>query len=73
MTGIPSADQISKELDDILNDRLFQSANRASTFLRFIVEETLAGRDGQLKEYTIGIEVFRKGKDFLPRRIRPSG
>ncbi len=63
----PSPAAIREELDSILGDRLFQSACRSSAFLKYIVEETLAGRDDRLKEYTIGIEVFQKGNDFLPQ------
>ncbi|MBI9106552.1 MAG: hypothetical protein JEZ04_07370 [Spirochaetales bacterium] len=63
----PSPSLIREELDRILGDRHFQGANRASAFLKYIVEETLSGRDNRLKEYTIGIEVFQKGNDFLPQ------
>ena len=67
MNEIPSPILIREELDRILGDRLFQSANRASAFLKYIVNETLEGRDNQLKEFTIGIDVFQKEKDFLPQ------
>ena len=36
-------------------------------FLRFVVEETLAGRSGSLKEYSLGTEVFDRGEAFDPR------
>jgi adenylate cyclase len=36
-------------------------------FLRFVVEEALAGRDDRLKEYVIGVEVFDRADDFDPR------
>jgi adenylate cyclase len=62
-----SSQAIQDELQAVLNDPLFQGAGRASNFLKFIVEETLAGRDHRLKEYTIGVEVFQKGEDFLPQ------
>jgi serine/threonine-protein kinase len=35
--------------------------------LRFIVEETLAGRSNGLKEYTLGVDAFDRGEDFDPR------
>jgi len=38
-----------------------------SRFLRFIVEETIAGHASQLKEYTIGTDVYGRGQDFDPR------
>jgi serine/threonine-protein kinase len=36
-------------------------------FLRYVVEETLAGRGGLIKEYSLGAEVFSRGDDFDPR------
>jgi TolB-like protein len=38
-----------------------------SRFLRFAVEESLAGRAGGLKEYSIGIEVFDRRVSYDPR------
>jgi tetratricopeptide (TPR) repeat protein len=35
--------------------------------LRFLVNETLAGRGGRLKEYVLGTEVFDRGPDFDPQ------
>jgi serine/threonine-protein kinase len=35
--------------------------------LRYVVEETLAGRGGLIKEYSLGAEVFARGDDFDPR------
>ena len=36
-------------------------------FLRYIVEETLAGRESGIKEQVLGLEVFDRGNDFNPR------
>src|SRR3954467_4981586 len=36
-------------------------------FLRYIVEETLAGRASGIKEQVLGLEVFDRGHDFNPR------
>lgn len=38
-----------------------------SRFLRFCVEETLAGRASDLKEFTLGLAVFDRPEDFDPR------
>jgi TolB-like protein len=38
-----------------------------SRFLRFCVEETLAGRASELKEFTLGLGVFDRPPDFDPR------
>jgi hypothetical protein len=36
-------------------------------FLRYIVEETLAGRVAGIKEQVLGLEVFDRGQNFNPR------
>jgi hypothetical protein len=36
-------------------------------FLRYIVDETLAGRASGIKEQVLGLEVFDRGPDFNPR------
>ncbi|HEY3840972.1 MAG TPA: hypothetical protein VGL72_30590 [Bryobacteraceae bacterium] len=54
-------------LQHILADPLFQSSNQLSGFLRFTVENTLAGKSDQLKEYVIGVEVLKRGADYNPR------
>ena len=47
--------------------RGFAAAPRLAAFLRFIVEETLEGRGGQIKETTIAVRVFGRPPDFDPR------
>ena len=61
-----SEQEIRAQLQTILQAREFQASSRLKEFLRFIVEETLAGNAGQLKAYTIGITVFDRSKDFDP-------
>jgi adenylate cyclase len=60
----PSAAEVRAQLDRILASRCFQQAGRASHFLRFVVEQTLAGGGQRLKGYTIGVEVFGRPADF---------
>ena len=54
-------------LDRILGSSQFVRSERMIRFLRFAVEELLAGRAGRLKEYAIGVEVFDRGDSFDPR------
>jgi tetratricopeptide (TPR) repeat protein len=35
--------------------------------LRFLVEETLAGRSAEINEYNLGIRIFNRSADFNPR------
>ncbi len=62
-----SAEAIRRELGKILGSRTFRSAQSQSRFLRFAVEQTIAGRGHTVKEYVIGAEVFGRGEAFDPR------
>ena len=46
----------------------FSRNERLSRFLRFVVERHLEGRDGELKESVIAIEVFGRSPDYDPRQ-----
>jgi hypothetical protein len=52
------------ELISILESPSFRGSPRSAAFLRFVVEETLAGRQGLLKERTIGAAVLGKSPDY---------
>lgn len=54
------------ELDRILASHEFRSSRRCQEFLRYIVEAALGGRAEQLKERTIGIEVFGRAVSYDP-------
>src|SRR5262245_32743314 len=60
-------DQVRAELDRILASPGLAGADRASRFLRYVVERTLAGEGDQLKEYVVGRDVFDRGDDYDPR------
>src|SRR3954471_2106486 len=62
-----SDERIVAQLDRILSSKAFRQADRLKRFLTFTVNETLAGRGEQLKEFVIGVEVFSKGPSFDPR------
>src|ERR1700722_7265456 len=61
-----SAEDVRGLLQRILASPPFLNARRASQFLRFVVEGTLAGEDG-FKEYLIGVEVFDRPQDYDPK------
>ena len=52
------------ELVSILDGASFRGSTRSCAFLRFVVEETLAGRQETLKERTIGAAVLGKPFDY---------
>ena len=52
------------ELARILDSPEFVVPERARSFLRYLVEQTLAGRADRLKGYTIGTAVFERDTNF---------
>ena len=58
---------INEQLERILNTPPLVSSPSLSRFLRYVVEETVAGRGGAIKEYTLGLNVFDRGEEFNPR------
>jgi adenylate cyclase len=60
----PSPAEVRAQLERILASRCFEQAARSSGFLRFAVEQTLAGQGDRLKGYTIAVEVFGRPPDF---------
>ena len=56
--------QVHDQLERIVNDPLFTHSRRYPSFLRYVVEQTLAGGGDQLKERTLGIEVFARTPDY---------
>ena len=58
---------IRDELERILLSSAFARNKRLSRFLRFIVERHLEGRDDEIKESLIAVEVFGRKPDYDPR------
>jgi hypothetical protein len=59
-----SALAVELELISILAGAAFRGSVRSREFLRFVVEEALAGRQDELKERTIGVAVMGKAADY---------
>jgi hypothetical protein len=55
---------IQKQLERILADPLFCNSKRYPNLLRYVVEQTLQGETAQLKERTLGVEVFGRKPDY---------
>ncbi len=62
--GGPSGADVLSELERMLSSPGLPASERRRTFLRFIVEETLAGRAERLKGYTIALAVFGRDETF---------
>ncbi|MEG9434408.1 hypothetical protein [Terriglobus sp. ADX1] len=57
-------DRVRAQLERLLQSSHFRNSKRYPTLLRYIVEETLEGRGPQLKERTLGIDVFGRPSDY---------
>src|SRR4051794_15093298 len=55
------------ELERVLSGSGFSRNARLSRFLRFLVERHLDGRDEEIKESLIAVEVFGRKPDYDPR------
>lgn len=62
-----ASEAVRSQLKRICESLMFVNSERSRTFLQFTVDETLAGRSHQLKEFTLGIEVFHRDENFDPR------
>jgi TolB-like protein len=58
---------VRRQLDRALASANFARSERLSRFLRFVVERHLAGRDDELKESVIAMEVFGN-RDYDPKQ-----
>src|SRR5581483_4856927 len=55
---------VRSQLERILGSEIFLRSERLSGFLRFVVERTLDGQGGSLKEQILGSELYGKGPEF---------
>jgi serine/threonine-protein kinase len=63
----PGEGSIRAALEKISASQRFASSERLCRFLRFAVEEALAGNTDKLKETVVGAEVFGRKVDYDPR------
>ena len=57
-------EQVRAQMEKLLHSSHFRNSRRYPTLLRYIVEETLAGRGPFLKERTLGVEVFGRAPEY---------
>ncbi|WP_440412737.1 hypothetical protein [Neorhizobium petrolearium] len=55
---------VKDQLDRILASEELAVPDRAKKFLKYLVDETLAGRSDRIKAYSIAIEVFGRSQSF---------
>ena len=59
-----SRSELLQQLDRIVCSKHFRNSKRYPPFLRFVVEQTLAGKTEELKERTLGVDVFARRSDY---------
>lgn len=71
MATVPSHGQSPREeLERVLSSACFARSEGLSRLLRFLVERQLEGREGELKESLIGVEVYGRRPDYDPSSIQ---
>jgi len=63
-TAEVSAEAIRAQLELLVRDDVFRSSKRSVAFVRYVVEQTLNGSADQIKERTIGVEVFGRDPSY---------
>jgi eukaryotic-like serine/threonine-protein kinase len=62
-----ASENVRHQLTRVITSKAFSTSARSANLLRFLVEETLKGNSGELKEYTIGAKALNRGDTFDPR------
>jgi hypothetical protein len=57
-------ERIRAQVERVLNSSLFRSSHRCQVLLRHVAERALAGETDNLKERTLGIDVFGRVPDY---------
>ena len=63
-----SSEEIYNQVDKICQSSELITKSLLCQLLRYIVNETIAGREENIKGYTIGVEIFNKEKNFDPEQ-----
>jgi tetratricopeptide (TPR) repeat protein len=59
--------EAQRQLERLLKNKLFARSEQLSRLLRFLVERHLEGRDQEIKESVIGVEVFGRDPAYNPK------
>ena len=67
VTNTPAGPDVRLALDRIVACPRFCGSERLCRFLRFVVEMTLDGRAGEIKEMLVAMEVYGRGDSYDPQ------
>ena len=60
----PEATAVLRALDQILSSQPFRTSKQCQDLLRYIVDHSLRGDDGALRERVVGVAVFGRATDY---------
>jgi TolB-like protein len=63
----PDQVAIKEELERILSSKVFRKSPALSSFLKYVVNETIEGKVDEIKEYSIAVKALGKPADFNPQ------
>ncbi|MFC1857476.1 hypothetical protein ACFL9U_05535 [Thermodesulfobacteriota bacterium] len=63
----PAPEAIKTQLERILQCAEFRGSEKQRNFLRFVVDETLEGREAEIKGYTVAVSVYGRSEKFDPQ------
>ena len=63
----PDSQDVRAQLERVLGSAGFARNQRLSRFLRFVIEQSLEGKESELKESVIAVEVFGRNPDYDPK------
>jgi hypothetical protein len=63
---VPDA-EVRRQLRRIVESDIFRRSTQMERFLTLAVDRALSGRNEELKEYSLGRDVFKRGEDYDPR------
>jgi hypothetical protein len=61
---LPDREIVLNELNAILSSHHFKNSKRYPALLKYVVQKTLDGHSAELKERTLGVEVFDRPPDY---------
>ena len=64
---VATSSEIGAQLERVLASPDFNVPERARTFLKYVVTETLSGRADRIKAYSVAVEVFGRDPSFDPQ------
>ena len=67
MDNLPNPDEVYRQLELVLLSDGFVGAPKLQRFLRHVVDRALQGREEEIKESVIGVEVYQKPVGYDPR------